>query len=107
MTTPPRSGRVRLGVHVANNMLVVDAWADEPNPVQTRLEVETDRVNQSHAGPICYRTIRRVVTDRRTGQTLENRLIARGQTRVLDATQQRRNCLTCEEADCHARVAVG
>lgn len=99
----PRAGRVRLSVRVTGDDLIIEAWAAEPNAFDTQLSVAEDRIERTRRGPVRHRAIRRLVRDRRTGCTVESRLIALGRARILDTTEQRRNCYTCDETACHAR----
>jgi vancomycin resistance protein VanW len=92
----PPSGRARLAVRVLEGELVIEAFADTPRVGAVHLRVIEGRAE----APFRARTIVRTID----GST---EVIARDRKRVLEANERTRNCLTCDETACHARVAVG
>jgi vancomycin resistance protein VanW len=92
----PASGRARLGMRVVRDAVVLEVFADAPRARQVRLHVIEGRAE----APYRARTVMRTVDG-------ASEIIARDRKRALDASERTRNCLTCDETDCHARVAVG
>ncbi|HTM20632.1 MAG TPA: VanW family protein, partial [Kofleriaceae bacterium] len=101
----PAAGDAWLGVRVTGGQLTVEVRTHQPVTAITEL-VETDaaETDPSAAGDGIWRTGRvlRIVRDA-GGAVLARDIIAVNRKRLLDATEQRRNCLTCDEPDCHAR----
>lgn len=88
----PAAGRARLGVRIAGDVLELDVRADRAvAPSVVREEA------RSVAGGQLVNRIVRIGADGRRD------VVARNRSRLLSASAERRNCLSCDEDDCHAR----
>jgi vancomycin resistance protein VanW len=92
----PASGRARLRVRVVRDALVLEVFADAPLRVRAvHLKVIEGRAQ----APFRARTVVRTIDG-------TSEIIARDRKRVLEASERTRNCITCDETACHARVVV-
>ena len=121
----PRSGRVRLGVTVIGDVLRLCVHGDAPMPdISVILESTADVIEgvvegviergtetaidqtiegQPDASPVRRnRVVRRIICGT-TGRALACDTVAENRKRLLDPAGQRRNCLTCDQTQCHAR----
>jgi vancomycin resistance protein VanW len=89
----PASESARLGVRVAGDALLLEVHADAPRRRAVHLAV----IDGHAQAPFRERTVERTIDGTRE-------IIARDRKRVLDASERTRNCLTCDEPACHARV---
>jgi len=92
----PATGRARIDARVAGDSLVLQVFADTPRARSVHLRV----VEGKAQAPYRSRTVIRTIDG-------SPEVIARDRKRVLDASERTRNCLTCDEMACHARVVVG
>ncbi len=91
---------VRLGVVVRDEALFVTVTSTAPLSEKFELEALDERVTHEADGRIRHNRIVR----RSSSGAVE--LVAVNRTRLLTEEKQRRNCLTCGETSCHARVEV-
>jgi vancomycin resistance protein VanW len=91
----PRSGEHRLAVNVREGRLHLDVHARERSGHVVHLAV----VAQPAPAPYRASTVVRTIDGKRE-------VIARNNKRVLRESERSRNCLTCDETACHARVAI-
>ncbi len=92
---------VALSVRVDDDVLVVRALAAEETSDRFELLSLDERIEHHATGPFRVNRVGR----RREG-TSGVEVIARNRRRVLDTSEQRRSCLTCNETDCHSHVTV-
>jgi vancomycin resistance protein VanW len=95
----PRVGAAHLGVVVAAGELVLQVRGTRPR-TQTAVLRERDR---EQVGDIRTNRIERDVVDIATGRIVATDVVAINRKRVLTRVEQKRNCFSCDELDCHAR----
>ena len=91
----PASGSARLEVRVRNGRLHVAAFAKDQHARAVHLTL----VREPAPEPFRASTIVRTIDGTRE-------IIARDRKRVVRESERARNCLTCNEDACHARVRV-
>lgn len=91
---------VVLSVRVVDDELVVRALAADVSSDRFELFSLGERIEHHATGPVRSNRVGR----RRAGSS-EVEVIARNRRRVLDPSEQRRSCLTCDETDCQSHVA--
>ncbi|XXF76565.1 VanW family protein [Myxococcaceae bacterium GXIMD 01537] len=106
LVVAPREGPVRLGAHVEAGRLRLSLHAAAPPRTRSLLWSEDDRTEETPDGPMRLNRIMRRVTDVATGAVLEEQVIAENRRRLLRSEERRRNCFTCGEDQCHARVEL-
>lgn len=95
----PRAGTARLSARIRNDVLLLDVQADSPLEARLSLEAVDERVTLEPDGRVRHnRILRHWLGASRTDVVAVNR------TRLLTEDRQRRNCMTCDESGCHARV---
>lgn len=93
----PPSGAARLEVRVRDGRLhVIATFASEPRAREVHLRL----VREPAPAPFRASSVVRTIDGTRE-------VIARDRKRVLHESERTRNCLTCNEIACHARVRVG
>ena len=90
---------VTLSARVVDDELVVRALAADATSERYELLSLDERVEHHATGPFRINRVGR----RRVGASAVE-VIAHNRRRVLDPSEQRRNCLTCNETDCHSHV---
>lgn len=90
---------VTLSARVVDDELVVRALAADATSERYELLSLDERVEQHATGPFRINRVGR----RRVGASAVE-VIAHNRRRVLDPSEQRRSCLTCNETDCHSHV---
>ncbi len=96
----PRDRLMRLGAIVRDEALIVTVTSTAPLAEKFELEALDERVTQEDDGRIRHnRIVRRTATG-------ASEVVAVNRTRMLTEEKQRRNCLTCNETSCHAKVEV-
>ncbi len=90
---------VALSVRVDADALVVRALAAEVSSDRFELISLDEHIEYHATGPLRINRVGR----RRVGTTAVE-VIAHNRRRVLDTSEQRRSCLTCDETDCHSHV---
>jgi vancomycin resistance protein VanW len=106
LVAAPREGPVRLGARVEGEGLRLTLDGPAPGALATELWAEDDRVEQTPEGPVRTNRIARRVVHVPSGRLLEEGTLTTNRRRLLHTEAQRRSCLTCGEAACHARVRV-
>lgn len=91
---------VVLSVHVDDDALVVRALAAAATCEVYELASLDERVEHHPTGPVRVNRVGR----RRAGSGDAYEVIAHNRRRILDTTEQRRSCLTCDEPDCRSHV---
>jgi hypothetical protein len=94
----PARGAAWLGVTVAGEQLHLEVRTREPAQVTAQL-AETDR---GADGPWRTGRVARTLRDA-SGAVIARDVVASNRKRLLTPHEQTRNCLTCNEPDCHAR----
>lgn len=92
---------VVLSVRVDEDALVVRAVAAAAPTGAHELVSLGERVESRPSGPVRINRVGR----RRAGSSDGYEVIAHNRRRILDTSEQRRSCLTCNETDCHSHVA--
>lgn len=95
----PRRAPAWLGVTIRDEQLTIELRGHTPLDLSARLEEEA----RSETGAERANRIVRTLVDNAHGQVVAQDVIAENRKRLLVASEQRRNCLTCAEVDCRAR----
>jgi vancomycin resistance protein VanW len=103
----PVEGPVWLGVEVGGSGLLISVRAKAPSRVRTELSSLCEEVVETRDGAFRENLIRRSTFDLATNALLKQEVIATNRRRILTPHEQRRNCLTCGETQCHSRVVLG
>lgn len=101
----PRRGKARLSVRVVGDALEVAVRAEHPPEGRVELREEDDRVTEGPPERIRENRIVRRIVDAR-GSLVREDVVAINRKRLMHSAARRRNCLTCGEEACHARVQV-
>jgi vancomycin resistance protein VanW len=101
----PVEGPVRLNMKVHGEHLRISVHGEQPLKTHSSLrsvDEHTERVD----GELVRSN--RVVRERfdKSGRSLGTEIVAENRTRILTEQHQHRNCLTCGEESCHARVQI-
>lgn len=99
----PRHGPVRLGVAVLGERLRLRVDSAAPARTRTVLASARDRVDVDGAARVRQNQILRTIVDRDTGRVVDRDVVAVNRKELVRVSDQRRNCLTCDELACHAR----
>ncbi|MFZ5439782.1 MAG: VanW family protein [Myxococcota bacterium] len=95
---------VRFGVQVRDDALLVSVTADRLLAERFELDTVDERITQEADGRIRHnRVVRHRIGPDGARHTED---LGRNRTRLLTPERQQRNCLTCGETACHARVEV-
>lgn len=101
----PRSGKAKLHMQVAGDVLRFSVYADAPLAVRVILRAIEDRLEQKGEEKTRYNKIVREVFDKTSGQRLEEEIIAVNQKKISHQVLSGRSCLTCGDTTCSARPA--
>lgn len=101
----PESGAARLEVFVKDEAVHVNVEASQPLKATIELQAVDEVVALEHDGRIRRNRVLRHWKNE-AGQVFRSEQIAVNRTRLLSPERQQRNCLTCNEESCHARVVV-
>jgi vancomycin resistance protein VanW len=95
---------VRLGVLVRDEALLVTLTGSTPLTERFEVEAVDERETQESDGRIRHnRVVRHAIGPDGARRT---ETLALNRTRMLSPEKRQRNCLTCRETTCHARVEV-
>lgn len=103
----PEEGPVWIGLEVGTAGLLLSVRSAEPRRTRCELSMVGDEILETRAGTFREGLIRRSTYDLASGALLKQEVVAKNRRRILDTTEQRRNCLTCDETKCHSRVTIG
>lgn len=106
LVVAPREGPVRLGARVDGGKLRLSIHATVPPRTRSELWSEGDATELGPEGALRTNRIVRRVVSVESGELLEERVIAENRRRLLQPEERRRNCYTCGETECHARVEL-
>lgn len=98
----PLVGPVRLDVAVRGEVLRLGVHATLPQRARVELASVDDRVDGDGAQRQRQNRVLRTIVDRDTGAVRRD-VVASNRKELVRVVDQRRNCMTCDEAACHAR----
>jgi vancomycin resistance protein VanW len=99
----PRCGTARLSVSVIDDALQASIVGDAPVG-SVELSEQHARTSVTPEGRLFENELVRRVSG--ANGELREEVVATNRKRLLHSEERRRNCLTCDEAACHARVKV-
>jgi vancomycin resistance protein VanW len=101
----PRSGSVWIGMKVQHDALIVTVHGSAALEHRVELHPSAERVTDEHEGRVRWNRILRRKLDE-AGRFVSQELVATNRSRVLERADRQRNCLTCNEHGCTARVVL-
>lgn len=84
--------------------LLLQVWGPEPLAVSTQLWTTNDRAAQEGGDRVRRNELHRMVRARDTGHVLVHEVLTHNRKILRPEAEMGRNCLTCGEVSCHARV---
>jgi vancomycin resistance protein VanW len=84
--------------------LLLQVWGPEPLAVSTQLWTTNDHAAQEGGDKVRRNQLHRMVRSRDTGHVLVHEVLAHNRKILRPEAEMGRNCLTCGEVSCHARV---